>query len=176
MSRLYSSLKAFAYPASQLQLGEGMDIRDKIPEKKMFEITEDLAAVGVEAVTFSGGGEPLIDKPLPEGDERFDKDNGICPFLQFLTVIGADLNVYTCRDKASTDGGMLGSIKVRSFKDFWYSDENHKRLYAVNPSRHCQHHRVTHAKNLAVFEALETGPDERVLDALGIDPDHGVFV
>ncbi|MAF95236.1 MAG: radical SAM protein [Rhodospirillaceae bacterium] len=320
-----------AYRVSNLQLGEDMNLRDKIPEDKMFEIADDIVSLGVRAVTFSGGGEPLIYKPLPdvierlaeggvrigsltnganlkgrvadafaehgtwvrisidswddescvesrkvksgeftaimnnvrdfiardskcilgisfiigkknaphiydvckmlkgigvnhvklaatvisnagrenneyhaefqdtaragiekaleladesfqvldhyhEAEERFDKDYEICPFLNFLTVIGADLNVYTCQDKAYTDGGMLGSIKDRSFKDFWFSDENHKRLYAVNPSRDCRHHCVTHAKNLAVFEALESTPDESVLDALDIDPDHGVFV
>ena len=308
-----------AYRVSNLQLGEDIDLRDKIPEEKMFEIADDIVSMGVKAVTFSGGGEPLIYKPLPgvierlaqggvrigsltngsnlkgpvadafaehgtwvrvsidgwddasymenrkvksgefgqvidnmrdfvrrdsrcvlgvsfiigennaghiydvcrmmkelgadhvklaaavisnegkennryhqafaatakpeiekaltlrdgnfdvldhyhEAEERFDKDYEICPFLQFLTVIGADCNVYTCQDKAYTDSGLLGSIKDRRFKEFWFSDENLKRLYAVNPSRDCQHHCVTHAKNLAVFEALK------------LDPDHGVFV
>lgn len=308
-----------AYRVSNLQLGEDIDLRDKIPTDKMFEIADDIVSMGVKAVTFSGGGEPLIYRPLPdviellakggikvgsltngaalkgriadvfaehgtwvrvsidswddascaenrnvkegeftrivdnmrefvrrksrcvlgvsfiigeknaghiydacrmlkgigvnhvklaaavianegaennryhaafadtakpqiekalalrgdgfdvldhyhELDERFDKDYQICPFLQFLTVIGADCAVYTCQDKAFTQSGMLGSIKDRSFKEFWFSDENLKRLYAINPSRDCQHHCVTHAKNLAVFDALQ------------LDPDHSVFV
>jgi MoaA/NifB/PqqE/SkfB family radical SAM enzyme len=55
-----------AYRADDLQLGENMDLADTIPELKMFEIVDDLIAMDVKAVTFSGGGEPLLYKPLPE--------------------------------------------------------------------------------------------------------------
>jgi len=308
-----------AYRADQLQLGEGMDVKDRIPDHKMFEIVEDLVEIGVEAVTFSGGGEPLIYKALPEVaerlakggirvaaltnganlkgrmadafaehgtwlrvsidawddesyaksrgikagefsrvienmrafsareskcvlgvsfiissdnvehlyeacalfkevgvnhvklsaavvssdvrennryhrsitgravelidraftlsdeqfsvinhyhelEERFDKTYETCPFLQFLTVIGADLSVYTCQDKAYNETGRLGSIKDRSFKEFWFSEENHHRLYGIDPSRNCRHHCVAHGKNLAIMEYLD------------IDPEHGRFV
>lgn len=37
-----------------------MVVRDRIPREKMQEICEDLIAMDVKAVTFSGGGEPLI--------------------------------------------------------------------------------------------------------------------
>ena len=49
-----------AYRAPDLQLGEQMDVRDFIPSEKMSEIVRDLAAMRVQAVTFSGGGEPLV--------------------------------------------------------------------------------------------------------------------
>ena len=48
-----------AYRAPDLQLGESMRARDTIPREKMMEIIEDVIAMGVRAVTFSGGGEPL---------------------------------------------------------------------------------------------------------------------
>lgn len=48
-----------AYRAEGLQLGQNMDVRDRIPEAKMAEIVEDCISMGVKAVTFSGGGEPL---------------------------------------------------------------------------------------------------------------------
>ena len=308
-----------AYRVSNLQLGQDMDTKDVLPEAKMFEIVDDLIDMGVKAVTFSGGGEPMLYKPLPEvveklakggikvasltngsnlkgkmaaafakygtwvrvsvdgwndasyakarkikdgsftkllenirnfvdtgtecvlgisfivgkdnathifeaceqfkragahhikisgavvsneaaennsyhreimdtvraeiakaeglnGDgfqivnhyheleERFAKEYETCPFLQYLTVIGADCTVYTCQDKAFTQDGTLGSIKDRSFKDFWFSEENRKALYALNPSVSCGHHCVAHAKNLSLHEIL------------GVDPDHGVFV
>jgi len=47
-----------------MQLGEDMDQKDQIPEDKMMEIVEDLVNMGVKAVTFSGGGEPFLYKPL----------------------------------------------------------------------------------------------------------------
>lgn len=55
-----------AYRSDTLTLGEDMDLDDRIPAAKMFEIVDDLVAMGVKAVTFSGGGEPLLYKELPE--------------------------------------------------------------------------------------------------------------
>ena len=308
-----------AYRVDNLQLGEDIDLKDVLPEDKMFEIVDDVVDMGVKAVTFSGGGEPLLYKPLPEVvkrlaengikvasltngsnlkgkmaeafaehgtwirisvdawdnasyskareipdgsftkllynmqkfsamdspcvmgvsfiigkdnhdhifdacaqfkkaganhvklsaavvaneveannayhrdfaeainteiervqtlddenfavinhyhemEDRFAKSYTFCPFLQFLTVIGADCNVYTCQDKAFNQAGLLGSIKDRSFKDFWFSDEARERLYALDPSKSCNHHCVTHGKNLAIIEQLS------------LDPDHAVFV
>lgn len=308
-----------AYRVSNLQLGSDIDYKDAIPREKMHEIVEDAIEMGVKAVTFSGGGEPLLYKPLPEIvkrlaeggvrvatltnganlkgkvanafaehgtwvrvstdawddasfaksrgvrhgefsellkhlrdfsslgskcvlgvsfivdqtnsthlfeaceklkdagvnhvklsgvvvsnsgvennayhaqfketvqqqldrlgtladeqfsiinhyhelDDRFDKSYTSCPYLMYLTVIGADCKVYTCQDKAFTVAGTLGSIKERRFRDFWFSEENRQRLFALNPSTECLHHCVTHSKNQAIMSLLN------------IDPDHGTFV
>ena len=53
-----------AYKAEDMQLGEDMYQKDQIPEDKMMEIVEDLINMKVKAVTFSGGGEPFLYKPL----------------------------------------------------------------------------------------------------------------
>lgn len=308
-----------AYRVSNLQLGEDIDLKDRIPEAKMFEIVDDVIAMGVKAITFSGGGEPLLYKPLPEVirrlaqagirvasltngvnlkgrmadafaehgtwvristdawddesytrlrkagpgeftqllrnmrefsargsrcvlgvsfivdkhncdrifevctmfreagvnhvklsgvvignsgaenntyhapirdvvasqierartlesddftllnhyhdlDERFDKHYANCPSLGFLTVIGADCTVYTCQDKAYTKSGTLGSIRERSFREFWFSEENRQRMLAVDPSKICAHHCVAHQKNLALQQVM------------ALDPEHAVFV
>ena len=99
-----------------------------------------------------------------ELEERFEKDYHICPFTQFLTVIGADQSVYSCQDKAYTDAGLLGSFKESTFKEFWFSERTRDAVWGLDPSRSCQHHCVAHAKNQAI------------LDYLAIDPDHGMFV
>lgn len=308
-----------AYRVSNLTLGEDIDYKDTIPKDKMFEIVEDVIAMGVKAVTFSGGGEPLLYKPLPEVvkrlaeggvkvatltngsnlkgkvadafaeygtwvrvstdawddasfaksrginegeftrllknlsdfsargskcvlgisyivdedncthlyeackllknagvnhvkfsgvvvsnsgeennayhakikgivteqielartladdkfsvinhyhelDDRFQKSYTMCPYLMFLTVIGADCKVYTCQDKAFTVSGTLGSIMDQRFRDFWFSEQNKKRLFELDPSTECTHHCVSHGKNMAI------------MDLLSIDPDHGPFV
>ncbi len=308
-----------AYRADQLQLGENMDLRDRLPEDKMFEIVDDLVEMGVKAVTFSGGGEPLIYKALPEAvsrlaaggirvaaltnganlkgrvadafaehgtwirvsidawddesyaksrsvrvgeftrvmknintfaargsncvigtsfiisrenvdhvyemcmrlrdagvnhvklaaavvandvaennryhraimdkanreiaraqmlsterfsvlnhyheiEERFEKPYDNCPFLMYLTVIGADANVYTCQDKAYNEKGCLGSIRERRFADFWFSDETRDAVFRLNPRHDCRHHCVAHQKNLAILEQLS------------LDPAHAAFV
>ncbi len=49
-----------AYRTDDVSLGEDMVERDRIPKEKMAEIVDDLLAMGVQAVTFSGGGEPLL--------------------------------------------------------------------------------------------------------------------
>jgi MoaA/NifB/PqqE/SkfB family radical SAM enzyme len=300
-----------AYRVDNLQLGEDMQIRDKIPEQKMIEIVDDLAAMKVEAVTFSGGGDPFYYKPLlktvkkladnkinfasltngarlkgelaeffahygswlrvsidgwddrsyaeyrgikdgeygklldnltkfkklngkcflgisivideknaehiyesamrlydtgvdsikvspcivnndgnknneyhnkifskvkkeinklqlqidktnkelelfdayHESEEEFDNDYSWCPYIQILPVIGADLNVYSCQDKAySLNGGLLGDIKNQSFRQFWYSDKNN--FFKINPSQDCKHHCVAKSKNQMILEYL----------------------
>ena len=53
-----------AYRHDDLQLGDDMNLSDAISADKMAEIVDDVISMGVQAVTFSGGGEPLIYKPL----------------------------------------------------------------------------------------------------------------
>ncbi len=127
------------------------------------EIMEKVSAQIKQAQRLNDGSFSIINH-YHELEERFDKDYETCPFLQFLTVIGADCNVYSCQDKAYTESGMMGSIKERSFKEFWFSEENKKRLFGLNPSRECSHHCVAHSKNLAIRNFIN------------IDPDHGNFV
>jgi MoaA/NifB/PqqE/SkfB family radical SAM enzyme len=59
-----------AYRVGNLQLGQDMDVKDVLPEAKMFEIIDDIVEMGVKAVTFSGGGEPLLYKAMPEVVDR----------------------------------------------------------------------------------------------------------
>ncbi|MBT3991977.1 MAG: radical SAM protein [Rhodospirillaceae bacterium] len=296
-----------AYRAGQLALGENMDLRDRIPDEKMVEIVDDVIEMGVKAITFSGGGEPLLYKSLPnhvrrlsengvrvatltngsnlknvvadafanhgtwvrvsidgwddesyannrgikvgefskvvqnmrdfvdrksqctlgvsfiideknchhifdacqlfkdigvahvklsaafvanelhdntryhqrtaqvataqietaqtlnsekfrivnhyhEMERRFDKPYQTCPFMQFLTVIGADCSVYTCQDKAYTNDGYLGSIADRRLSDVWYSDNLRDRIFGLNPQKTCNHHCVAHQKNIILHE------------------------
>jgi MoaA/NifB/PqqE/SkfB family radical SAM enzyme len=98
-----------------------------------------------------------------ELDEKFTKDYTWCPYLQILPVIGADLNVYSCQDKAyNLAEGLLGSIKNQRFRDFWMTDK--EKFFTINPSVHCNHHCVANGKNKMVF------------DYLNADPDHLAFV
>lgn len=64
------SCRYCAYRADGLQLGKDMNERDTIPRDKMLEIVEDLAEMGVKAVTFSGGGEPFCYPYLLETAQR----------------------------------------------------------------------------------------------------------
>jgi len=98
-----------------------------------------------------------------ELDSKFEKDYNWCPFLQVLPVIGADLNIYPCQDKAyNLDTGVIGSIKNTSFKEFWFSDKN--KFFKIDPSQHCNHHCVANSKN------------KNILEYLNADKDHLCFV
>jgi radical SAM protein with 4Fe4S-binding SPASM domain len=62
-----------SYHASNLDLGVDMEYRDSIPIDKMKQIVSDIIRMKVSAVTFSGGGEPLLYKKLPEIIENLSK-------------------------------------------------------------------------------------------------------
>lgn len=62
-----------AYKNPSLQLGQDMVMRDHIPKDKMIEIINDLKDMKVEAVTFSGGGEPLCYPFIKETLEKLFK-------------------------------------------------------------------------------------------------------
>lgn len=94
-------------------------------------------------------------------NENFKKSYSSCPSMKFLTIIGADNTVYSCQDKAYTDSGKLGSIKDRSFKEFWYSNENREKLQGFNPKSNCAHHCVAHKKNQMIHEFMDLD-DEHV--------------
>jgi len=96
--------------------------------------------------------------------DRFEKTYTTCPYILYRPVIGADSCIYTCQDKAYTDSGKLGSIKNISFKDFWYSKENSDKVYGLNPSESCNHHCISHSRNVIISEYLS------------IDSEHLVFV
>lgn len=90
----------------------------------------------------------------------FDKPYSWCPYLQILPVIGADLNIYPCQDKAyNLDEGLVGSIKKTRFQEFWLSDKN--KFFKINPSKVCNHHCVANEKNRMILEYL--GADKRHL-------------
>lgn len=90
-----------------------------------------------------------------EIDEKFKKDYTWCSYLQILPVIGADLNIYPCQDKAyNLKEGLIGSIKNQRFKDFWFSDKNN--FFKINPSVHCNHHCVANSKNKLILDYLNT--------------------
>lgn len=87
-------------------------------------------------------------------NDNYSKQYRFCPFIQYMTVIAADLNIYACQDKAYTLTGKLGSIKNGSFKGLWFSNGFKKRILGLNPSKECDHHCVQHNKNLMLLDYI----------------------
>lgn len=90
--------------------------------------------------------------------ETFAKTYRWCPYLQISPVIGADLNVYSCHDKAyNVKEGLLGSIRDTGFKELWRSGKD--RFFHIDPSAVCNHHCVVDASNRQIHEYLDADPD-----------------
>lgn len=86
--------------------------------------------------------------------ETFNKAYTWCPYLQILPIIGADLNIYPCQDKAyNLNEGLIGSIKEKRFKDFWFRDKT--KFFKINPAHNCNHHCVADAKNRLILDYLD---------------------
>lgn len=71
-----------SYADSELGLRDSVNRQDQIPWEKMQEIISDMADMGVKAVTFSGGGEPLVYPHIVEA-------------MQGILYAGIDLSVIT---------------------------------------------------------------------------------
>jgi MoaA/NifB/PqqE/SkfB family radical SAM enzyme len=97
---------------------------------------------------FNGYGEQLT---------TFEKSYTWCPYVQINPVIGADLNVYSCHDKAyNLDEGLICSIREQSFRAAWLKDKS--KFFRINPSRDCAHHCVVNDKNKMILEYLDSDP------------------
>jgi len=93
--------------------------------------------------------------------ETFDKEYEWCPYSQINPVIGADMNIYSCHDKAyNLDNGLVGSIKDISFKNFWMNDKN--KFFSINPSCDCNNHCVVDTKNKMILDYLNIDHKEFV--------------
>lgn len=90
--------------------------------------------------------------------DKFSKPYDWCPYLQVLTVIGADLNVYSCQDKAyNLNDGLIGSVATVRFRDFWMSGK--EKFFRIDPSRVCDHHCVSNGKNRMLLDYLQADPE-----------------
>ena len=87
-------------------------------------------------------------------DEKFEKRYSWCPYLQIMPVIAADLNVYSCHDKAyNFEEGLIGSIKNQRFQDLWFCDKS--QFFKIDPSVHCNHQCVVNQNNKFILEYLD---------------------
>ncbi|HHT9159544.1 MAG TPA: radical SAM/SPASM domain-containing protein [Candidatus Brocadiaceae bacterium] len=127
---------------------------------QIFNLVKEQVQKAIEE--FAGEGFEIFDS-YHEQLETFKKDYKWCPYIQINPVIGADLNVYSCHDKAyNLEEGLIGSIKKQSFKDFWFLDKNN--FFRIDPTIHCNHHCVVNEKN------------KLILDYLNADEGHLEFV
>ena len=68
-------------------------------------------------------------------------------------VVGADLNVYACHNTAYSEHGKIGSMRDRTFKELWFSEDAKKAFCSLNPSVVCRHECANH-KKVELFNML----------------------
>lgn len=85
-----------------------------------------------------------------------------CYVMQTIPVIGADLNVYACHNKAYDFTGKIGSIEKQSFKNLWFSDSTKDLFSKFNPKITCLHECANDHKNIIINEFLNSSKDNFV--------------
>jgi len=82
------------------------------------------------------------------------RDYPRCFYMEIVPVIAADQNVYTCHNNAYEPGGKVGSIKNKSFKELWFSQETAEFFRNFNPQKVCTHECSNDEKNRLLNEWL----------------------
>lgn len=82
-----------------------------------------------------------------------------CYIMQTVPVIGADLGVYACHNKAYDHTGLIGSIKNVSFKSLWFSPETKKMMESFNASHKCMHECSNDRKNILINNVIDSSTD-----------------
>lgn len=105
-----------AYLDPDMQLGQDMSTKDSVPREKMLEIADDFIEMGIKAVTFSGGGEPLAYPHLPEVLKKLEASK-----IKFATLTNGAL----LRGEVAEIFARSGTW-VRISMDGW-DDESYKK-------------------------------------------------
>ena len=84
-----------------------------------------------------------------------------CYFMQIVSVIGADLNVYNCHNKAYDETGKIGSIKDQKFSDLWFLEET-KKYFEEFDGMTCKHQCANDKKNIFIHEIINSYGDNYV--------------
>jgi sulfatase maturation enzyme AslB (radical SAM superfamily) len=194
--KIIENIKNFSTIKGKTKLSISYNV-DKDNHDKVYEIAKLMKSIGAETLKFTGCviyddllkninyhkefsklTSQLIEKAKKDFEsdgfeiqnvysiqnERYKKNYHRCFFSEYLTVIGADMNVYACHDKAYTKQGLLGSIKDTSFYDFWLKGDAQAAIKKIDPSIHCTHHCTADQKNKFLSEYMS------------IDDDHSDFV
>jgi sulfatase maturation enzyme AslB (radical SAM superfamily) len=82
-----------------------------------------------------------------------------CYFMQTVPVVGADMKVYACHNKAYDATGCIGNIADQSFKQLWFSAEAKAFFEKLNPQCDCRHQCANDSKNRHIQNLITTAPD-----------------
>ncbi len=144
-------------------LSERVDRDDYIPKDKMMELLNDFGEMGVKAITYSGGGEPLIYPYIEETIERAS-ENGLC---QSVITNGQRLDGRTAELLGSSDWVRISAdspdgkifAKTRRVPESWFGQLcNNIRKFSEIKEEGCElgvNYIATHLNYDRLYEAAE---------------------
>lgn len=77
-----------------------------------------------------------------------------CYYMQIVPVIAANQNVYACHNSAYDPEAKVGSIKNKSFKEMWFSNQTKEFFNKFDPQKICRHECSNDEKNKILNEYL----------------------
>lgn len=82
-----------------------------------------------------------------------------CYIMQTVPVIGADLGVYACHNKAYDHSGLIGYIKDISFRELWFSGATKRLMETFNAKHKCMHECSNDRKNILINSVIDSSTD-----------------
>ncbi len=114
-----------------------IDRKSEIPKEKMMEVLSDLKEMGVKAITFSGGGEPLVYPHIKEVLEKvkeYEIDYAMITNAQLLSGKNAELLSGACWIRVSADycnPEIFEEIREKPKEYFYKLSENIKNFAKI---------------------------------------------
>jgi len=85
-----------------------------------------------------------------------------CFIMETIPVVGADLGIYTCHNKAYDNAGKVGTVANNRFKDMWFSDKTKRFFDNFNAKISCQHECSNDGKNKLINSLVDASVDNFV--------------
>jgi len=85
-----------------------------------------------------------------------------CYFMQIVPVIGADLKIYNCHNKAYSNDGVIGNISNKKFSEVWFSENTKQYFQEFRPDILCNHQCANDKKNENIHEIINCYGDNYV--------------
>lgn len=125
--------------ASNVRLGAQFSTEE---ERRFAGFYDEASALAKKAEELTGDGFEVVNR---FGEKILDlkqrrPEYGLCGYQHETVFIGGDQNVYRCCVTAYNKQGLVGSIKDRSFRDLWMSQEraDEMRLFDARSCERCQ--------------------------------------
>jgi MoaA/NifB/PqqE/SkfB family radical SAM enzyme len=130
-------------PGNGCSVSETINMKDEIPKVKLLEVLTDFSEMGVKAVTYSGGGEPLI---YPDISEAMRKTLDLGIDLSIITngqkLCGEKAEILKdakwVRISASENNAQLFSETRKRPASWFYELQDNIRQFALHKSSECE--------------------------------------